>query len=117
MFRPFRLIDTNEWVSSPIFNGSDMPLRSGHVMQVDIIPSSPPCFLTHTEDTIVIADSDLRSQIETGHPGDYARIMARTRFMRDVIGFDMPDPVLPLSDMAGIAPPFFLSPNKLIALG
>lgn len=117
MFRSFRLIDTNEWVSSPIFNGSDMPLRSGHVMQVDIIPSSPPCFSTRMEDTIVIADSDLRLQIETGHPGVYAQIMARTRFMRDVIEFDVPDTMLPLSDMTGIAPPFFLSPNKLIALG
>lgn len=114
---PGHLIDTDEWVSSPIFRGSDMPLRSGHVMQVDIIPSSPRYFSTRMEDTIVIADSDLRSQIETRHPEVHARIMARTRFMRDVIGFDVPETMLPLSDMAGIAPPFFLSPNKLIALG
>ncbi|WP_299867396.1 hypothetical protein [uncultured Hoeflea sp.] len=88
MSRPFRLIETDEWVSSPVFKESHMPLRSGHVMQ-----------------------------IETCHPDAYARIMARTCFMRDVIGFDVPETMLPLSDMAGIAPPFLLSPNKLIRLG
>lgn len=112
MSRPCRLIDSDEWVSSPIFKGSDMPLRSGHVMRVDIIPSSPQYFATRMEDTIVIADSDLRSQIETRHPVVHARIMARTRFMRDVIGFDVPETMLPLSDMAGIAPPFFWSPTS-----
>lgn len=113
---PGHLIDTDEWVSSPIFAGSDMPLQSGHVMQVDIIPSSPQYFSTRMEDTVVIADADLRSEIQSRHPAVYARIMARRRFMRDVMGFEVPDTMLPLSDMAGIAPPFLLSPNRLIAL-
>jgi hypothetical protein len=37
--------------------------------------------------------------------------------MRDVMGFDVPETMLPLSDMAGIAPPFLFSPETLIALG
>ncbi|MCY0150420.1 M24 family metallopeptidase [Hoeflea sp. G2-23] len=114
---PGHLIDTDEWLSSPIFEGSQMPLRSGHVMQVDIIPSSPVYFSTRMEDTIVIADDSLRADLKARHPDVHARITARTSFMRDVMGFDVPDSMLPLSDMAGIAPPFLFSPEKLIALG
>ncbi|MDP3525248.1 MAG: M24 family metallopeptidase [Hoeflea sp.] len=114
---PGHLIDTDEWVSSPIFEGSDVPLRSGHVMQVDIIPSSPVYFSTRMEDTIVIADAALRAEVQARHPDVHDRIVARAAFMRDVMGFDVPDTMLPLSDMAGIAPPFFFSPEKLIALG
>ena len=114
---PGHLIDTDEWVSSPIFDGSGVPLRSGHVMQVDIIPSSPVYFSTRMEDTIVIADADLRADLKARHPDIFGRIMERTAFMRDVMAFDVPETMLPLSDMAGIAPPFLFSPEKLIALG
>lgn len=114
---PGHLIDTDEWVSSPIFKGSDVPLRSGHVMQVDIIPSSPVYFSARMEDTVVIADESLRAALRTRHPAVFSRIQARAAFMRDVMGFDVPDTMLPLSDMAGIAPPFFFSPERLIALG
>lgn len=114
---PGHLIDTDEWVSSPIFEGSDLPLRSGHVMQVDIIPSSPDYFSTRMEDTVVIADEALRAELKSRHPEVYARIMARTAFMRDIMGFDVPETMLPLSDLAGIAPPFFFSPETLIGLG
>ena len=34
------LIHLDEWLSSPIYPGSDVPLHSGMVMQVDVIPSS-----------------------------------------------------------------------------
>lgn len=113
---PGHLIDTDEWVSSPIFKGSDVPLRSGHVMQVDIIPSSPVYFSARMEDTVVIADESLRADLRTRHPAVFFRIQARAAFMRNVMGFDVPETMLPLSDMAGIAPPFFFSPERLIAL-
>lgn len=114
---PGHLIDTDEWVSSPIFEGSTMPLRSGHVMQVDIIPSSKTYFSSRMEDTVVIADKHLRADLKARHPAVHARIMARTTFMRDTMGFHVPDSMLPLSDMAGIAPPFMFAPQELITLG
>jgi len=114
---PGHLIDADEWVSSPIFKGSHLPLRSGHVMQVDIIPTSPVWFSTRMEDTVVIADTALRADLASRHPEVYARIEARTAFMRDVMGFAVPDSMLPLSDMAGIAPPFLFAPERLIRLG
>ncbi|PWW01730.1 Xaa-Pro aminopeptidase [Hoeflea marina] len=114
---PGHLIDTDEWVSSPIFEGSAIPLRSGHVMQVDIIPSSRTYFSARMEDTVVIADKRLRDELRARHPEVHGRIMARSDFMRDTMGFDVPETMLPLSDMAGIAPPFLFAPEKLIRLG
>lgn len=113
---PGHLIDTDEWVSSPIYPRSHVPLRSGHVLQVDIIPSSKRYFSTRMEDTVVIADDALRADLEARHPEVAARIAARADFMRDVMGFDVPETMLPLSDMAGIAPPFLFAPQRLIAL-
>lgn len=36
--------------------------------------------------------------------------------MRDTIGLTVPDTVLPLSDTAGIVPPYFFSPNSVLVL-
>ncbi|HUG63027.1 MAG TPA: M24 family metallopeptidase [Methylomirabilota bacterium] len=113
---PGHLIHHDEWLSSPIFPGSDMPLRSGMAMQVDVIPSHPVYMSTRMEDGIVIADESLRATLAERHPDVAARCKARRRFMIEAIGFDVPETVLPLSDTAGIVPPYFLSPRTVIAL-
>ena len=113
---PGHLIGADEWVSSPIYAGSDLPLRSGHVLQVDIIPSSPVHFSTRMEDTVVIADDALRAELKAACPDMMARIEARAAFMRDILGLSVPDSCLPLSDMAGIIAPFLLAPRKVLSL-
>src|SRR5579863_9484581 len=64
-FRIFRnpghLIHLEEWISSPVYAGSDVPLHSGMVMQVDVIPSSPTYFSTRMEEGVVLADASLRA--------------------------------------------------------
>ena len=111
------LIHLDEWLSSPIYPGSQVPLRSGMVMQVDVIPSSPTYGSTRMEDGVVIADAELRKALATRHPACYARCQARRAFMQDVLGIPLPDDVLPLSNIPGIVPPFFLAPNLVLALG
>ena len=113
---PGHLIHHDEWVSSPIFEGSDLPLRSGMAMQVDIIPSHPVYNSTRMEDGIVIADEALQTDLARAHPAVLKRCLARRAFMRDVVGLDVPDTVLPLSDTAGIVPPYFFAPKKILAL-
>jgi Xaa-Pro aminopeptidase len=113
---PGHLIHHEEWMSSPIFPGSTLPLRSGMAIQVDIIPSHPVYASTRMEDGIVIADDTLRADLAARHPAVAARCDARRRFMRDVIGLCVPDSVLPLSDTAGIVVPFLLSPDRAIVL-
>ena len=59
---PGHLIHLDEWLSSPIYPGSDVPLRSGMAMQVDVIPSSPIYFSTRMEDGVVLADARIAPQ-------------------------------------------------------
>ena len=110
------LIHLEEWLSSPIYPGSEVRLHSGMAMQVDVIPSSPTYFSTRMEDGVVLADADLRGRLRDLYPGCYARCQKRRAFMTDVLGFELPEEVLPLSNTPAIVPPFFLSPNTLLAL-
>jgi Xaa-Pro aminopeptidase len=110
------LIHLDEWVSSPIYPGSDIPLHSGMVIQVDVIPSSPVYFSTRMEDGVVIADDRLRKELGKQFPGCLARCQKRRAFMADVLGIDLPEEILPLSNIPAIVPPFFLAPNTIFAL-
>lgn len=114
---PGHLIHLDEWLSSPIYAGSTEPLQSGMVFQVDIIPSSPVYGSTRAEDGVVLADAALRHELATTYPDLYARCQARRRFMIDVLGIDLPEEVLPLSNLPAIVPPFFLQPEQIFALG
>jgi hypothetical protein len=113
---PGHLIHLDEWLSSPIYKGSDVPLRSGMALQVDVIPSSPVYFSTRMEDGIVLADAELRRSLRAQYPACFARCEKRRAFMIDVLGVDLPDEVLPLSNIPTIVPPFFLRPNQIFSV-
>jgi hypothetical protein len=113
---PGHLIGLDEWVSSPIYPGSDLPLRSGMAMQCDVIPSHPVYGSTRMEDGYAIADAALRADLAARFPAVAARCAARAAFMRDVIGLDVPDSLLPLADTCGIVAPFLLAPRRVIVL-
>jgi hypothetical protein len=113
---PGHLIHLDEWVSSPIYPGSQVPLRSGMAVQVDVIPSSPVYFSTRMEDGVVLAHADLRQRLASDHPACYQRCRQRRDFMTDVLGIDLPEEILPRSNMTAIVPPFFLRPNRVLAL-
>jgi hypothetical protein len=113
---PGHLIAHEEWMSSPIAEGSDDLIRSGMVFQVDIIPSHPVYGSTRMEEGIVVADAALRAELAEHHPGVLRRCVARREFMRTTLGYDVPDTVLPLADMAGIVSPFLLAPSQVVAL-
>ena len=110
------LIHLDEWVSSPIYSGSELPLRSGMAIQVDVIPSSPTYFTTRMEDGIVLADASLRHELQQAFPGCYERCQQRRTFMIETLGIDLPEEVLPLSNIPAIVPPFLLSPNQILVL-
>ena len=115
-FNPGHLIHLDEWMSSPIYPGSSDCIHSGMAIQVDVIPASPIYFSTRMEDGIVIADPDFRSHIREKYPECYARCQKRRDFMIQVLGFEVPEEVLPLSNIPAIVPPFFLQPNSILAL-
>ena len=113
---PGHLIHYDEWVSSPIYKGSEIEVQSGMYFQVDVIPNSEKYFSTRMEDGIIIADNALRFELKVKYPDVFKRCMNRRRFMIDILGFELPDEILPLSNIPGIVPPFFLNPDQVFAL-
>jgi hypothetical protein len=114
---PGHLIHLDEWLSSPIFPGSQIQMHSGMAMQVDVIPSSSTYFSTRMEDGIVIANRDLQEKLQALYPDCFARCLQRREFMRNTLRIDVTDDVLPLSNMPGIVPPYFFSPNQILVMG
>jgi Xaa-Pro aminopeptidase len=110
------LIHYDEWVSSPIYEGSTIPIRSGMVFQTDVIPSNRTYFSTRMEDGLAVADETLRRQLATDHPECARRIEARRRFLEQSLGLTLPPEHLPLSNIFGIVVPFLLKPHQVLAL-
>ena len=84
-------------------------MASGMAIQVDVIPQSPKYFSTRMEDGLVIADMELREKLQASAPDCYERCQKRRSFMSDVLGIELSEEVLPLSNTCAIVPPFFLS--------
>jgi hypothetical protein len=113
---PGHLIHYEEWLDSPIRAGSSDPIASGMVIQSDIIPTGiRPGWTANCEDTVAIGDAKLRADIESRHPELWSRITARRTFMRDRLGIDVRDEVLPLTPTPAYFPPFWLDLDRALA--
>ncbi len=114
---PGHQLHLDEWVNSPVGRGSRIELRSGMVMQVDIIPATgTPYFTTNIEDGIALADAALRDALAQAYPDLWARVQTRRAFMRDALGIDLHPDVLPLSNLPAYLPPFLLRPDHAMTL-
>lgn len=114
---PGHQLHLDEWVNSPVARGSRIELRSGMVMQVDIIPATGgPYFTTNIEDGIVLADSALRQALAHSYPDLWHRVNQRRDFMRESLGIDLHPDVLPLSNLPAALPPFILRPDRVMTL-
>ena len=113
---PGHLIGLDEWISSPIFRDSDLPLRSGMAMQMDVIPGHPVHASTRLEDGYVLADERLRADLAARFPEVARRCAARAGFMRETLGMDVPETLLPLADTCGVLAPFLLAPRRAMTL-
>jgi Xaa-Pro aminopeptidase len=113
---PGHLIGLEEWLSSPVREGSTDPLASGMAMQMDVIPGHPVYGSTRMEDGYVIADAALRAALARDFPNVARRCAARARFLREVIGLELPETLLPLADTCGIVAPFLFDPAQVVVL-
>ena len=110
---PGHLIHLDEWLHSPIYPGSELRLRSGMALQVDVIPAThSPYHTTNIEDGIALADFDLRKAFWQKYPAAWNRIQQRRNFMRNALGIKLKPEVLPLSNMPAYLPPFWLVPRR-----
>jgi len=112
MLNPGHQLSIEEWLHTAIRPGSTDPITSGNAYQVDIIPSPlAPGEALNCEDTVAIADAALRAELAERHPDVWARIVARQAFLRETLGLDVADEVLPLSATPAHLAPFWLDPD------
>jgi hypothetical protein len=114
---PGHLIHLDEWVNSPIYEGSLERLVSGMALQVDVIPSTgTPYFTTNIEDGIALADAELREEFSLRYPEAWGRIEARRSFMEESLGISLGADVLPFSNIPAYLTPFLLSPYRAMRI-
>lgn len=113
---PGHLVHLDEWVHSPIRPAASDRLASGMALQCDIIPTSNRVgWVANCEDTIALADAELRGALKREHPDVWSRILARRAFMADELGLRIAEEILPLSNTPAWFPPFWLTPEQVIA--
>jgi hypothetical protein len=108
---PGHLIHLDEWLSSPIYRHSTLPLRSGMAIQVDVIPATGTDYhMVIVEDTIALADEALRMAFAQRYPEAWSRIQQRRTFMQETLHIKLKPEVLPFSNIPAYLPPFWLAP-------
>ena len=114
---PGHLIHLEEWLHSPVNPGSEIELRSGMLIQCDIIPVVGAEYHTvNAEDTIALADKSLRGELRVEYPAMWARIESRREFMRDALGIELRPEVLPFSGPPAMVRPFTLAPDLVLRI-
>ncbi|TAH72814.1 MAG: M24 family metallopeptidase [Anaerolineaceae bacterium] len=113
---PGHLTSDDEWMSSPVYNGSKDILKSGMLLQLDIIPSIIGMGGTSCESGIALADDALKKEIRDKYPMVWARMEARLNYIRNVINIKVSNDVLPLSCITGYYRPFFLDKEKALTM-
>ena len=117
ILNPGHLLHLDEWMNTPVYPGSTETLKSGQMMQCDIIPAAgAPYYGANIEDGIALLDERGRAALRDKYPEVAARIEARRAFMTDTLGIGLKPEVMPLSNLAAAYPPFLLSPDRLMAL-
>jgi Creatinase/Prolidase N-terminal domain len=114
---PGHYIHLDEWVHSPVFKNSQIALKSGMALQVDVIPATGSAYHTsNIEDGIALADAALREEIAQKFPETWARIQARRAFMETAIGIRLKPEVLPFSNIPAYLPPYMLNPEMVLGI-
>lgn len=107
---------TDEWSNSPIHKDSKIKIPDGTLMQVDIIASkSNPVRTSICEDAVVFASTGMRDELREQYPKVYDRIILRQKKMREVLGINISDDILPMSNLNGVLFPFMLNLDIVLA--
>ena len=101
-------------MSSPIYPQSKEELRSGMLLQIDIIPSVSGYGGVSCESGILLADEALCKEIKQEYPAVWNRIEKRRDYMQRVLGIHIHEEVLPMSMATAYLRPYLL--NKTMAL-
>lgn len=106
---PGHLSGDEEWLASPIYEGSKEKIKSGMLFQVDIIPSIAGYAGASCESSVFLADKNLQKHIKKDYPMVWKRIMERKNYLKNVVGLNLGEEVLPMSAATGFYRPFLLN--------
>lgn len=112
---PGHLIHTEEWINAPFNKNSKTIIRSGMAVQCDYtVTYHDPYITAHVEDGFVVADEKLQNEIKELSPSCYKRMKARQKFMRDVLNIELPQEILPMSDLPAVCFPYMADINIIL---
>lgn len=111
---PGHLIADEEWMSSPIYDGSSEILKSGMLLQIDIIPSKPGYAGASCESGIALADKSLRDKIKDQYPKLYEIFEIRRKYMKSVLNINVNEDVLLMNDTVAYYRPFILNKKEIL---
>ncbi len=112
---PGHTLAFEEWLSSPFEPGNPAKLRSGVLLQGDIIPvAKGPHIGVNIEDGLALADEALRNEIADLYPEAQERIDQRRQYVRDVIGVEFDPAVLLLSNTPLWHAPYALDRSRAL---
>jgi len=112
---PGHYLHLDEWVHSAFTAGSKVILRSGMMLQMDIIPVSlgPFCYC-NAEDGVVLADKALRDKLAHEFPAMWQRMQRRRQFTSEKLGVGLHESVLPVSNTPAWLPPYALDLDTVL---
>ncbi|GEN86995.1 M24 family metallopeptidase [Oceanobacillus sojae] len=110
---PGHLTADEEWLSSPIYKNSDELIKSGMIFQTDIIPRVAGYDGVSVESTVALADESLKQEIRDEYPALWERIIKRQKYIKEILGINLSENVLPLCSTVAYLRPYLL--NKRLA--
>lgn len=113
---PGHLTANEEWMSSPLYEGSKALIQSGMIFQVDFIPIQKGHNGVSAESTVAVADEALRQSIAKEYPELWARIVERRAYMKSELGIDLAEELLPLAGTLAYYRPFLLDKETAIVV-
>lgn len=109
---PGHYVADEEWMSSPFYKNSPVILKSGMMLQMDIIIRVKGFGGANAEDGIVLADKELQDQIKVNYPDLWDRFQKRRNYMKEVLNISIKDEMLPMSMICGYFRPYLLDKEK-----
>ncbi|MEI5993926.1 M24 family metallopeptidase [Candidatus Enterococcus mansonii] len=109
---PGHLVSDEEWMSSPIYAESEEVLKSGMILQIDIIPSVAGYTGVSGEECVALADANLQKQLKETYPELWQRISDRRTYIRETLNIELSEDIIPLSNTVGYLRPFYLAKDQ-----
>lgn len=111
---PGHLVSDEEWLSSPVYAGSNQVLKSGMIFQIDIIPSVAGYTGVSAEECVALADEKLQLALMEEYPDLWKRILTRKKFLKEELNISLSEAVIPLSNTVAYLRPFFLAADHAL---